>query len=90
MPIERFVWTEHAEERLRDRKLTKDLVEHAIREGHPMRETNEGEADWIIDTGLFAVVYDHPDWGDLGAVRIVSVWTERRRRQLRLVSGYPS
>jgi hypothetical protein len=90
MSIERFIWTVHAEERLDDRKLTKDLVEQAIREGHPMREANEGRADWIVDVGRFAVVYDHPGWGDFDAVRIVSVWTDRRRPRLRLVTGYPS
>jgi hypothetical protein len=88
MPIKRFVWTKHAEDRLRERNLTKDLVERAIREGHPMRETNDGEADWLVDTGRFAVVYDHPDWGDVDAARIVSVWTDRRRPRLRLVTGY--
>jgi hypothetical protein len=90
MPIERFVWTTHAEERLYDRKLTKDLVERAIREGHPMRETNVGEADWRVISGRFVVIYDHPDGEDIDAVRIVSVWARPRKRRLRLVTGYPS
>jgi hypothetical protein len=90
MPIERFVWTEHAEERLEDRKLTKDLVEQAIREEHPIRLPNKGEADWRLVTGRFVVIYDHPDGEDIDSVRIVSVWIRRRGPRLRLVSGYPS
>ncbi len=90
MPIERLVWTLHAEERLDDRELTKDLVEQAIREGHPMRQINRGEADWRILAGRFVVIYDHPHGEDIGAVLIVSVWTRRRRRKLRLETGYPS
>ena len=90
MPIKRFIWTKHAEERLHDRKLTKDLVEQAIREGHPMRQTNKGDADWRLVFGRFVVIYDHPDGEDIDAVRIVSLWTRRRGRRLRLVTGYPS
>jgi hypothetical protein len=90
MPTERFIWTEHAEERLRDRKLTKGVVERAIREAHPLRQVNRGQADWRLVFGRFVVVYDHPDGEDIDAVRIVSVWTRRRGPRLRLISGYPS
>jgi hypothetical protein len=90
MPIERFAWTEHAEERLDDRKLTKKLVEQAIREGHPMRQANKGEADWRLVCGRFVVIYDYSDGEDIDTVRIVSVWVRRRGPRLRLVSGYPS
>ncbi len=90
MPIERFVWTTHAEERLRERKLTKDLVEQAIRDGHPMRETNVGEADWRVVSGQFVVIYDHPHREDIDAICVVSVWTKPRKRRLRIVGGYPS
>ncbi len=90
MPIERFVWTTHAEERLYDRKLTRHLVEQAIREGHPMRETNAGEADWRVISGQLVVIYDHPDGDDIDAARIVSVWTRPRKRRLHTVTGYPS
>jgi hypothetical protein len=88
--IKRFIWTLHAEERLRERKLTKDLVEQAVREGHSMREINKGEADWRVTTSRFVVIYDHPHGKDIDAVDIVSVWVKRRKRRLRLVSGYPS
>jgi hypothetical protein len=81
--VERFAWTIHAEDRLYERKLTKELVEKAIQEGHPLREPNEGEVDWLVDAGRFVVAYDHPDEEDIDAVRIVTVWTKRRRRRLR-------
>lgn len=90
MPIERFIWTTHAEERLDGRRLTKDLVEQAIRERHPLRQVNRGKADWRVISGRFVVIYDHPHAEDIDAVRIVSVWARRRQRRLRLVTGYPS
>jgi hypothetical protein len=89
MTIERFVWTIHAEERLSERGVTRDAVERAIREGHPVQEPNDGEADWRVDAGRFVVVYDHPHGEDIDAVRIVSVWSKRRRRRRSPSSGYP-
>jgi hypothetical protein len=86
--VERFSWTIHAEERLPERGVTRDAVERAIREGHPIREPNDGEADWRIDAGRFVVVYDHPHRDDLDAVCIVSVWSKHRRRR-RAPSRYP-
>jgi hypothetical protein len=53
-----------------------------------MRETNEGQAEWRVDAGRFIVVYDHPDDGDIDAVRIVSAWSKRRRRKRRTREGY--
>jgi hypothetical protein len=79
MTIHRFTWTIHAEERLPQRGLTRARVEHAVRELHPIRETNQGEAEWRVDAGRFVVIYDHPDREDLEAVRIVSAWSKRRR-----------
>ena len=89
MPIDHFTWTTHAEERLRQRGLTRVRVERAVRELHPIRETNEGEAEWRVDEGRFVVLYDHPDCEDIGAVRIVSAWPKRRRRRQRPAEGYP-
>ncbi|HYM55786.1 MAG TPA: hypothetical protein VES97_10510 [Solirubrobacteraceae bacterium] len=89
MTIDRFTWTIHAEERLSQRGLTRARVERAVRELHPIRETNEGEAEWRIDAGNFVVVYDHPDSNDIDAVRIVSAWTKRRRRKRRSSGSYP-
>jgi hypothetical protein len=79
MTINRFTWTIHAEERLPQRGLTRALVERAVRELHPLRTTNEGAAEWRVDSGRFVVIYDHPDGQDAAAVRIVSVWPKRRR-----------
>ena len=87
MAIERFVWTGHAELLLGERGLTRSEVEDAVREGHPMREVNQGDADWRVygvrsDGRKFAVVYDNPAHGNASAARVVSAWplrgTDRR------------
>lgn len=82
MAIERFVWTDHAELRLGERGLTRSEVEETVREGHPIREVNRGDADWRVygvrsDGCNFAVVYDNPVRGDAASVRVVSVWPLR-------------
>ncbi len=79
MPIERFTWTTHAEDRLDDRHLTRGEVEQAIRDGHTRRQLNYGEADWLLtgitNTGVaFEAVYDHPAQSEPTTARIVSVW----------------
>lgn len=82
MAIERFIWTDHAELRLGERGLTRSEVEEAVREGHPIREVNQGDADWRVyglrsDGRKFAVLYDNPVRGDAGAARVVSAWPLR-------------
>jgi hypothetical protein len=77
--IERFVWTEHARMRLRERRLDAAEVEEAIKACHTDRETNDGRAEWLVSgvTGggtAFEAIYDHPHGEDESAVRIVSVW----------------
>lgn len=79
MEIERFVWTEHAETRRRQRRLDAADIELAIREGHANRQVNDGRAEWFVagetaDGTAFEAIYDHPHLGDSGAARIVSVW----------------
>ena len=79
MEIERFVWTEHAEMRLGQRRLTVSDVEQAIRDGHIDRKVNDGRAEWLVsgktgDGTAFEAIYDHPHGDDEAAVRIVSVW----------------
>jgi hypothetical protein len=80
MAAPRFVWTFHAGRRLRERGLTHEFVERAIRELHPIREANEGEADWRIDAGDFVVLYDYAASGRLRTIRIITVWSKRHRR----------
>lgn len=82
MEIERFIWTDHAELRLGQRGLTRFEVEEAVREGHEIRETNRGDADWRVygtrsDGRRFAVVYDSPVRGDASAACVVSAWPLR-------------
>lgn len=79
MEIERFVWTEHAEARRRQRHLDVADIEQAIGEGHAHRQINDGRAEWLVagetaDGTAFEAIYDHPHLGDSGAARIVSVW----------------
>ena len=79
MEIERFVWTEHAEMRLRQRHLDAAEVEQAIKVRHSEREANDGRAEWLVsgktaDGTIFEAIYDHPHGNDEAAVRIVSVW----------------
>jgi hypothetical protein len=77
--IERFDWTDHAGDRIRQRELDRILVEMTVRLSHDGRSRNHGRADWLVrgeglDGRVFEVVYDHPARRDLGRVRIVSVW----------------
>ncbi len=79
MEIERFVWTVHAEDRLRQRRLNATDVEEAIKDRHAEREVNDGRAEWLVsgktaDGTAFEAIYDHPHGDDEAAVRIVSVW----------------
>jgi hypothetical protein len=79
MPVERFIWTTHAETRRVEHLLDRLAIERVIRSGHAERQINPGDADWLIrgllvDGRNVEVVYDHPHHGDHGAVRIVSVW----------------
>ena len=79
MGIERFVWTEHAEARLAERRLDAAEVERAIAERHANREVNDGRAEWLVagvtgDGTPFEAIYDHPHGDEDSAVRIVSVW----------------
>jgi hypothetical protein len=76
--VPHFIWTDHALRRLDERGLTRERIAAAIRDGHPIRERNDGVADWRVDGGRFVVVYDHPVGDDYGAVRVVSVWRKRR------------
>jgi hypothetical protein len=77
--IERFVWTEHAEARRRQRHLDAADIEQAIGDGYADRQINDGRAEWLVtgetaDGTAFEAIYDHPHLGDSGAARIVSVW----------------
>lgn len=79
MAIEHFIWTEHAEMRLDERRLTRSEVEQAIRDGHVNRQVNDGRAEWLVsgktaDGTAFEAIYDHPHGDEDAAVRIVSVW----------------
>lgn len=80
MPVERFIWTIHAERRRRRRLLDRLDVERTIRDAHSSTpRINRGQANWVAhglctDGRCFTVVYDHPHRRDDGTARIVSVW----------------
>ena len=79
MPIKRFIWTAHAEDRRTRRLLDRSALERTVRDGHAERQINRGHADWRVD-GLLpdgrrcVVVYDHPYGTNNATARIVSVW----------------
>jgi hypothetical protein len=74
----RFIWTAHAEDRLSERGMNRSAVERAIRENHRIRETNDGAADWRVDTGRFVAIYDQSDVAGTVTICVVSVWAKRR------------
>jgi hypothetical protein len=79
MPIERFIWTTHAEDKRAKRLLDRSALERAVRNSHSERTINRGQADWrvhglLADGRRFTVVYDHPHGSDHAAVRIITVW----------------
>jgi hypothetical protein len=78
-PIKHFIWTVHAEGRLRERLLDRVEIEQAIRTGHRTPRINRGQADWIahgvcVDGRRFLVAYDHPHRDDRTTARVVTVW----------------
>src|ERR1700759_3837366 len=97
--IERFVWTDQAKDRARQRDFERKNFEMTIRLGHDGRSRNDGRADWLVcgrqsDGRRFEGIYDHPVGRDLGRVRIVSIWPrergekrEQHRRTLRLLGS---
>lgn len=79
MEIERFIWTEHAKDRIRQRRLDAVDVEQTIKDRHAEREVNDGRAERLVggeiaDGTAFEAIYDHPSGDDETAVRIVSIW----------------
>ena len=83
-----FIWTVHALERLHERGLSRDEIERTVRRLHPLRQPNEGDADWRIHTGRFVALYDYSDQNNRDMVRIVTVWrqSDRAKRHLKLLN----
>jgi hypothetical protein len=48
VPVETFIWTNHALLRLAQRRLDRSDVEEAIRANHGERKANDGQADWLV------------------------------------------
>jgi hypothetical protein len=48
VPIETFIWTDHALLRISQRRLERFDVEETIRANHDERKANDGQADWLV------------------------------------------
>lgn len=88
MEIERFVWTEHAEDRLQQRRLNAVDVEKAIKTRHVEREVNDGRAEWLVGGvtpgGVaFEAIYDYPHGMTRGGANRLCL-------EARLLAGDPS
>lgn len=80
--MERFIWTDHAELRIRQRGLSRLELEDAVRDGHERRQINRGDGGWRIlgvagDGHDFVVIYDFPALGQGQTARIISAWRLR-------------
>lgn len=73
----RVHWTYHALEKAAFLLLPQDDVERLLVERHPFRRRNARSADWRLTIGRIVIVYMHPDHGDAGAARIVTLWRLR-------------
>jgi hypothetical protein len=76
--IEEIDWTDHAYERLRERKVDEAAIKATVRSEHPFRSRNRGAADWEVifvrqDGKRFRVLYDHPVDGDDSRARVVTI-----------------
>jgi hypothetical protein len=79
VPIETFIWTDHALLRISQRRLERFDVEETIRANHDERKANDGQADWLVRAmtplGVrIEAIYDHPVGDDEATIRIVSAW----------------
>jgi hypothetical protein len=54
--------------------FTRTDVEDAVVAGHARRSRNTGAADWLVETGRIAVVYNHPVSDDGLAALVVTLW----------------
>jgi hypothetical protein len=73
----RVRWTDHALEKAAVLHLPHADIERLLIERHRLRRRNTRSADWRVTIGRVVIVYDHPDHGDAGAVRIVTLWRLR-------------
>lgn len=70
----RVNWSDHALAKAELLGLARTDVEDAVRSGHGRRARNPRSADWLVRFGRHVVAYNHPDWEDPEAARIVTVW----------------
>jgi len=73
----RVRWTDHALEKAAILGLPHADVERLLIERHRVRRHNARAADRRLTIGRVVIVYDHPDHGDAGAARIVTLWRLR-------------
>lgn len=69
-----YVWSRHAQLRLRQRGIDPVIVEAAMRENWGGRRPNRGKAKWQIEAGGVVVNFDCPVDGNHRKVFIYTVW----------------
>lgn len=52
-------------------------VERAVLEHHRARRRNARSADWLLTSGRLVIAYDHPDYDDSAAARVITLWRRR-------------
>lgn len=70
-------WTDHALVKADLLGYTRTDVEAAVLDGHSARMANTGAADWLVESGRLAVVYNHPDGEDDLAALVVTPMATR-------------
>ncbi len=70
-------WTRHAAAKAQWLGITRGTIEEVVLGHHGERVRNHRGGDWkVVAVGL-AVIYNHPDDGDLNTARIVTLWRQR-------------
>jgi hypothetical protein len=67
-------WSDHALAKAELLGLPRADVEAAVLDRHHSRKANTGAADWLVEAGVLAVAYNHPDGDDEIAAFVVTLW----------------
>lgn len=69
-------FTDHAEERIARRRLSRRQIAEVVLAEHSGRRHNPREADWIVSGRGVEIAYNWPDRGDETIALVVTVWSE--------------
>lgn len=70
-------WTSHAFDKAMLLCIARTDVEQVVLEQYHARRRNSRGGDWLVSGRRLAVVYNHPDRGDLASARIITLWRRR-------------